>query len=315
MNPDTYSEWLRRQGHHVYRTPSSYWYDVAPHILQAFPYGWLIEPCEEELRELQTKDNALALRYSTPITAPEGMVSYHVILEPPYHLDLLKPQARNGVRRGLSNATVEEIPFERLADEGWALQQDTLSRQNRLSSMSKATWERLCLSAKGLPGFIAWGALVNGELAAALITCQIDETFYVPYAASRQKFLNAHVNNALFYQVSCNLLAMPGIKSIFFSLHSLDAPESINEFKFRMGLQAKLVRQRVVFHPIFRGLAAQPAFRHTIHWLKERFPANSTLSKADGMLWFYANGKLPICEQDWPKCVSEQREKYLQKTA
>ena len=37
MNSETFAEWLRRQGHRVYRTASSYWYEAGPRVLQAFP--------------------------------------------------------------------------------------------------------------------------------------------------------------------------------------------------------------------------------------------------------------------------------------
>jgi hypothetical protein len=52
MNVDNFSEWYRRQGHHVIRTPSIYWYDAAPWIYRAFPFDWLIEPSDTELREI-----------------------------------------------------------------------------------------------------------------------------------------------------------------------------------------------------------------------------------------------------------------------
>ena len=100
----------------------------------------------------------MALRYSVPFDASDGKVSYHVVLEgsTPYNLEMLRAQARNGVRRGLCVCQVERIPVERLAEEGWHLQQDTLDRQGRSRSMSQANWQQICLAAKDLPGFEAW---------------------------------------------------------------------------------------------------------------------------------------------------------------
>ena len=158
MNTATFAEWLRRQGHWVTRSASSYWYDAGPHVLQAFPYHWLIEPSEAELRGVMLRHGVVALRYSTPLAAPSGMVSYHVVLHGPYDLDSLRSQARNGVRRGLEHFSVERITFARLAAEGWALQRDTLERQGRMKSMSQSEWERICFAAEWLPGFEAWGA-------------------------------------------------------------------------------------------------------------------------------------------------------------
>ena len=306
MNVKNFSEWLLRQGHRVYQTESSWWYDAGPHVLQAFPYHWLIRPSQQELRNLILRHNIIAVRFSTPLDMTEGMASYHVVLDDPcYSLEKLRSQARNGVRRGMCQCQVDHISFERLAKEGWLLQQDTLERQNRLKSMSQAEWERICLSAADLPGFEAWGAVVDGELAASILTCRIDDTCYVPYAQSLRKFLNLHVNNALFYTASCDMLSRKGVSKIFFSLHSLDAPESVNEFKFRMSFSARPVKQRVVFHPILKPLANR-WMHHMVQRLTVQNPANSSLAKMEGMLRFYLEGKLALERQAIPECLANR---------
>ena len=123
MNAETFAEWMRRQGHQVIRTASSYWYDAGPHVLQAFPYHWLITPDEKEIRDLMVKHGIAALRYSTPLDFPNGMVSYHVVLNRPYKFEMLRSHTRNGVKRGLEHFKVERISFERLAtDIGWKSQ-------------------------------------------------------------------------------------------------------------------------------------------------------------------------------------------------
>ena len=137
MNAEIFAEWLKRQGRRVFRTASSYWYEAGPHALQAFPYHWLISPSEEEIRALMVSSGMFSVRYSTLLNSPAGKISYHLILRNPYHLDLLKPQAREGVMRGLEHFRMERIPFERLATEGWILQKDTLEQQNRSRNMTQ----------------------------------------------------------------------------------------------------------------------------------------------------------------------------------
>jgi hypothetical protein len=311
MTPDTYVEWLRRQGHHIIRTQSSYWYDAGPRVLQAFPYHWLIQPSEQEVRKLMIGKGIVSLRYSTPLEAPEGMASYHVVLHHPYNLEMLRSQARNGVKKGSSRCQVERINFDRMADEGWNLQQDTMDRQGRLSSMTQAEWQRLCLGASDLPGFEAWAAVVDGELAAAQIIAQVDDTSYVPYAASHRKFLNYHVNNVLFYTVSCELLARPGVAGIFFCLHSLDAPPSVDEFKFRMSFIPKPVRQRVVFHPWLKPLTNWRMHALLVK-LTRRYPESPALAKAEGMLRFNLKGKIPLAEQEWPEVLAAEKARLFE---
>jgi hypothetical protein len=313
MNAEIFAEWLRRQGHHVVRTTSSYWFDAGPRVYQAFPYHWLIQPSARELRQLLIGKGAAALRYSAPFDASDGKVSYHVVLDSshPYNLETLRAQARNGVRRGLNVCQVERIPVERLAEEGWHLQQDTLDRQGRSRSMSQADWLRICLAAKDLPGFEAWGAIVGGELAASVVTARIDDTCCVPYAQSLSKFLNKYVNNALFYAFSRELLSRPGVNMIFYGLHSLDAPETVDEFKFRMSLTAKPVRQRVVLSPLLMPVC-NSAGHSIIERLLHRYPDNPTLAKAEGMLRFRLQGKRPADRQDWPECMTDRKKELLQ---
>src|SRR5574338_1362224 len=119
MNAEIFAEWMRRQGHRVFHTASSYWYEAGPRVLQAFPYHWLITPEHGEIRNLMLQHGILAVRYSTPMDYSKGMVSYHVILQPPYELSALKSQTRNGVKRGLNRFCIERISFQRLAVEGW----------------------------------------------------------------------------------------------------------------------------------------------------------------------------------------------------
>jgi hypothetical protein len=310
MNAQVFAEWMQRQGHQVYQTASTYWYDAGPRVLQAFPYHWLITPDKREIRALMMRHGIIALRYSTPLDFPSGKVSYHVVLHKPYELNTLKSQTRNGVRRGLEHFNVEQISFERLATEGWGLQYDTLARQDRLRSMNRAEWERLCRSAADLPGFEAWAATTSGALAGAVIICRIDDVFNVPYAMSRTCFLSNHVNNVLFYSISSAILEREGVSEIFFTVQSLDAPSNVDEFKFRMGFKSKAIRQQVDFHPFLNPFTT-PTVHALTQKLLQRDPSSPLFAKAEGMLRFYVEGKRPLAEQTWPECLTSQKEVYI----
>jgi hypothetical protein len=310
MNVENFSEWLRRQGHEVVKTESSYWYEAGPRVLQAFPYNWIIQPTEAELRELLVNKGALALRYSTSLEASDGLVSYHVYQQPPYDLDILSSKTRYNIRQGMKNSQIEQITFTKLAKEGWSLQKDTLTRQGRLNSMTQADWDKLCLAAEGLPGFEAWAAITEGELAAAMITARIDDSYFLLYELSHQKYFTIHVNNGLYFVATSDMLSQEGIREVFLSLHSLDAPESINDFKFRMNFNARPVRQRVVFHPLFAPFVNKLSHK-VLATILHVFPGNNTLCKAEGMVRFYVEGKKPLNEQIWPNCVSEFRSSYI----
>jgi len=309
MNPGTFAEWFRRQGHTVIRTESSYWVDFGPHVYQAFPYHWLITPTQEELNSFLQQNKLIGLRYSSPIHASGGHISYHVVYEDEfYDISLLSKWGRKNVRRGLKSCVVEPITFERLADEGWKLQLDTLDRQahNHDSETVRATWKRRCMAAKDLPGFEAWGAIVNGRLAASVITFLMDDCVYMLYQQCHRDFLREHVNNALGYIVTESMVKRPEVKSILYGLHSLDAPPSVDEFKFRMGYSAKPVRQRVVFHPWLAPFF-NPVSHRAIKAIANWRPENLTLAKAEGMIRFYLEGKRPIEKQVRPQALEDQQ--------
>jgi len=300
MNSEIFAKWLRRQEHKVFQTESSNWVEAGPRIYQAFPYHQLITPSDEELNQFLRQTGGIGLRYSTLLESNAGAVSYHVILdEPEYTLEMLPKKARYDVRKGLQNASIEPIPFTRMADEGWQLRYDTIQRQGREKAESQAWWQKLCLSADGLPGFEAWAAIVENQLAASLIAFTEGDTCSILYQQSATEHLSLGVNNVLLFEFSRNALSRLGVKKIFYGLHSLDAPASVDQFKFRMRFVAKPVRQRVVFHP-----ALAPFFNGVTHALLRALlrlqPGNQALSKAEGMLRFYRRGQLPLDKQDWP---------------
>jgi hypothetical protein len=310
MNPDIFAEWLRRQGHRVIRTASSYWYNAAPRVFQAFPYHWVIQPSSGELQQLMLKQKIVALRYSCPIKARSGMASYHVILTNPDIFRALNEATRRNIRRGLLHCQVERISLDKLAEEGWTLQQETLERQGRTGSMNQKKWQRLCLAAEGLPGFEGWGAIQDGKLVSTLLCSIIEDTVIILHQQSKTSQLNFRVNNALIHVFTQAMLQRPGTRSIFYSLHSLDASPGVDEFKFRMGYSAKPLRQVVVFNPHL-----QPFINDMSHGfikaLLNIFPSNSAISKAEGIFRFYLQGKRPLSEQDWPKVLLGQKDAIL----
>jgi len=302
MTPDIYAEWLRRQGQRVIRTDSSYWHSEGMRVFQAFPYHWLIEPGQNELRELMFRHHAFALRYSMPEhDGQKGDSRYHAVYTGEnYDFETLSAWARKNVRRGLRNCTVGPISFERYLEQGWALRVDTLARQHRRMKESKQDWCSRYAAASDLDGFEVWAAEVNGRLAATLVTFQMDSWAYMLYQQCHSDYLPEHVNNALSFVVTQTLIRRSNLRGIFYGMQSLDAPASVDEFKFRMGYQAKPVRQRVAFHPYFAPLVN--GFTHRLtKSLTTLTPKNRLLAKAEGML------RLGLAEKGPPAELSFDR--------
>jgi hypothetical protein len=258
------------------------------------------------------KKRAIALRYSSPVANTLGCISYHAIYEKPdYTLDSLDRRSRQNIRKGLKNCQVETISFERLAEEGWLLEKDTADRQGRQLKIDKNVWRRRYMAAADLPGFEAWGALANGNLVASLFTIQVEDCCEMISQQCHRDYLNARVNNALSFVVTRTMINRTEIKSVFYSLQSLNAPASVDQFKFRMGYTAKPVRQRVVFRPTLAPFINK-ASHAIIKRLSERRPNNPFLSKAKGMLRFYLEGMCLPTEQDWPECLVDRKIELLE---
>lgn len=311
MNSEKFAEWQRRQGHKVVQTKNSFWFEAGPRVLQAFPYHQIISPPEKEIRDLLLRKNFVALRYSTPIDAQEGKLSYHVVKKNPYSLGQLKKRSRKSISLGLSRCSVEEISLHRLKTEGWLLQKETLIRQNRQDTMSQEQWEKLCLSAEEIPGFRTWGAIVEGNLAAFLLTIQIDDVCEFLFAGSSQKYFDIHVNHVIFYSVAQKMLQTPGVDSLFITMQSLDAPASVDDFKFRIGLDPIPVRQRIVFHPFLKPFVTPWTYKALL-WLRNIFPNKNFLSKVDGMVRFYLDGKIPTDQQKLPAILQTVHNTYVE---
>lgn len=284
MTPEIFSEWLHRQGQRVVRTASSYWHSEGWHVYQAFPFHWLIQPGAEELGELAAQHRALAVRYSMPWLEGEETDGYHVVYTGRgYDLETLSSWARKNVRRGLRSCSVGPIPFARYIEEGWALRVDTLARQQRRLQESRDDWRRKYSAAADLEGFEVWAAEVNHQLAATLLVFQMDGWGYMIYQQCHHNYLREHVNNALSFVVTENLMRRPNIQGVYYGMKSLDAPASVDEFKFRMGYEAKPVRQRVRFHPFLAPLV-NPLTRQVAASLVAASPGSRWLAKAEGML-------------------------------
>lgn len=305
MNPEVLAEWFRQQRHAVIRTPSTWWYEASSRVYQAFPFHWTIEPRAGEIEGLLRARNAIALRYSTALAGPDGRVSYHVICDDPeYALERLDSRARNAARHGLERASIVRVPLERLGEEGWWVEVDTCRRQGRALPMSRERWRRRYATAAGLPGFEGWAAIVEGRLAASLLCVRVDDWIEVLAQQSLAEFLPVRVNNALTYTVTRDVLQRPGVRSVFYTLQSLDAPHSVDDFKFRMGYLAKPVRQRVVLHPWIPG-ALVPLAQRAVRAALRRSPGHRWLAKAEGMLRFHIEGRLPAARQELPPVLRE----------
>jgi hypothetical protein len=313
MDAVTIAEWFQRQKYNVIHTKSSFWLEVQPHIVQSFPYHWLINPEHDEMDALWHNYNIYGARYSSPLASTSGKLSYHVVFpldSENFTLEGVRKKPRYDIRKGLKNFEIGPISFDRLKRDGWQVRKETLNRQNRSGAESKQWWEKMCSSADGLPGFEAWAAYCEGVMAASALVVQCEDHYYIYYQQSRTDSLRFGVNNALAYAITSDSLNKPGVRKVFYGLQSLDARPSVDRFKFRMGFEAKPVRQIVLFHPYVAPLV-NPISHSVLSTLGKMKPG-SALTKAEGMFRFYLEGRKKISDQEWPEILRTKSNGFYQ---
>jgi hypothetical protein len=315
VNAEVLAEWYRMQDRRVVRTPSAWWFEASYRVYQAIPYHWSILPQEGELEALLRTERAIAVRCTTPMEAPVGQVSYHATCEDrAYDLAKLDVRSRGNVRYGLRRARIEQIPAARIAEEGWDLEVETCRRQGRDVPVTRDAWRRRYLAADSLPGFEGWGAIVEGRLAACLLALRIDDWYELLSQQSRTESLNSRSNNALAFVATRSMLQRPDVRGVLYTIESLAAPRSVDEFKFRMGYEAMPVRQLVAFHPWVERLVGSRVHR-LLSAAVHQYPRTTALAKAEGMVRFHLQGKLPAERQAWPGRLLDARSALLARLA
>jgi hypothetical protein len=98
-----------------------------------------------------------------------------------------------------------------------------------------------------------------------------------------------------------------GVKFCFATIQSLDAPESVDAFKFRLGYRPKLVLQRIKFNPLYKPFA-NPVSKKFLGYIRRLQPGNVFIFKANGLLSHYLEGRKPISEQKWPSCLLDKKQ-------
>jgi hypothetical protein len=193
--------------------------------------------------------------------------------------------ARRQTRRGLENFQIRQLDFLELADHN-CINIDTLIRQGRKREIwTERRWKRYCISANGLSGIEAWGAFYENNLAAFIVAYQMDDYFEILHHSSATEFLHLYPNNALVFSLTKLKLSSTEINHVSYGPQSLDAPDSLETFKFRMGFQKLPMKQGIVFHPFFVPFINDLSYKF-IQQIAER-SSSDFWRKLEGIFHYY----------------------------
>jgi hypothetical protein len=286
MNYAQFSRYLQRLGYQAEVSPNGVWYRIGyGFLLRDQPYETMPPP-EEEIQHLFRKYSLLGLIYSTEVGSPGKTRGVYLVRNHNYDLKDLQKKERNLTRRGLENCQVRLISFEELHDSGMPLNRDTLARQGRDDSLfsDPERWARLCLAGREVDGAQAWGAFVDGELAAYALLFQIGEVQVILHQMSSTRLRGQHPNPALIFTVTQTMMRTPGIEAVCFGTEGLSSSDGLDLFKQRMGYQKEPVVFSVRLNPAVRLALLNRVTRHTLASLGSWRSNSDFLRRVNGIL-------------------------------
>ncbi len=279
MNRDGMAAFLERLGHRVVQTQSSYWYNVH-HFYLSLPHYRLVAPNSNELSGLLRGFSA-GVRYFGP---PEGLgrESYAFFCrDQNYDLEILSPNTRSKVRRGLKHCKIERLEPGYVMAHGKPVHDDTM---RRIRVRDPYPWEAYWRAVKESDCVEVWGAMMGKDLVAYLVAVLAESSCEIWVARSSSDFLRFYPNNALLFTVVQNMLSRAEIDQVFFGVESLEDLSSIDQFKESMGFVKSPIRQRVVLHPLLRPAVQNPLVIRAIRGLARSRPENEFWRKLNGIV-------------------------------
>jgi hypothetical protein len=292
-----FATFLSAIGHRVVTTSSGEWFNAGPRFFLSLPFHRVITPDAAELRQVMRDGRGLGARFVAPLNGP-GRLSYQIVCdERSYDVERLSPNTRSKVRRGLRRCRVERVECGRVARDGRQAHLDTMQRQDRAPSDGAAArqhWERYWAAAAQTPGMEAWGAFVDDQLAAYLLTVQLEDRCEFLLARSCNVYLGQYPNNALIYTVARAMLERPTVAEITFGLESLEPVDALDQFKVAMGFRHRPLRQRIVVRPGLAGLLRVPTVGRVVRWYAERPGVHPGWRKLAGIIDFMREDSTPM---------------------
>jgi hypothetical protein len=286
MNLENYRRFLQAIGHRVIASPSGYWFDISRSFYESIPPFHIIVPSQTEIDALFRQHSLIGLKYCSPSDHVGKPSWIYICRDEDYDLKSIHTKMRNKVRQGLRNCAIRPIDFEYLHDHGMPLNRDTLKRQGRDDSTfsQQAQWTRLCQAGQQVEGAGAWGAFVDSQLAAYMITFTINGYSNILHQMSRTDMLASHANNALAFVAAREMLASPGIECVSYGHASIRELPGLEEYKVRLGYEKRPMRYVVVLHPLLRSILLSRAGALLLASLNRIFPGHDVLRRINGIV-------------------------------
>ena len=254
--------------------------------LQRFPLECHDKPDSEFVRSVLGLPGTRLVSYLVPGDDQHVANSVdYVCRVPGYCLDVLRPNTRNNIRRGLRAFTVRLCSWDELAEKGMAAYAET-TRRHGYREPDTSQLQGIVRRLRDSGFYDIWGAWHEDELIAWTTVAKIDDWAIIDIARSCDLALKRNANNAVCYEILHRSLAEERRRYVTYGLSSIQVEantHSLHEYKLRMGFEAVPVCRVFEFHPMFKTVLASPAMSWAWEGLAAMFSSSSQLRKVAGM--------------------------------
>ena len=266
MSLPTYAKFCLSIGYKVLETPNSVWIGPTYGFFNRMPLYETTPPQAQELEFLFNQHRTLGINYAAE-PGSKGKISHnYFVRDQNYNVNNLSKNCRRNVQKGLNNCQVRPMSFDELHRLGMPLNLDTFGRQGRSEQLfhNADQWKRLCRAGEELDQIEAWGAFVQDELGAYIITSRLGNVVSVLYSHSRTSLLAFHPSPALYFSVIQTMMQTPGVEAVYNGAEWLTTSKGLDRFKQGLGFIAEPVVFVLQLRPLANRLLLNRGVRSAI---------------------------------------------------
>lgn len=255
---------LRALGYRVHERPDVDWVDVGAFSLTPIPSIALIDADDATIEDLLRRSGRIAACY---VVADRGVPSWAWwVRDPEYGPASVQRQFRQNLRRGGRRVVVRPLDWDEFRTAGFPVHRDVASgrgvRDSRLPGAEE--WEAICRAAESTPGAEATGCLVDGRLAAFILSVTDGGVCEGILADVSPRHADARPAHALYHGFAAAMVRRPGVTGVTIGRQAIPPRASLDAFKRHAGFVAEPIRVAVTLHPHWRWLASG-AVRACLH--------------------------------------------------
>ena len=281
-----YATGLRQHGTTVVNGREWLWTSLESGAVIRRPLLCFARPDPPEIRDLFSHYGVVIATYlvEPDDTYPANAFLY-VCSDYTYSLDKLSSSMRRNTRHGLRQLRVTCLSREQILAHGLQAFADT-RRRNGLTDGTRAEFLRRYSSRTLCGGHVFIGAWKDTELAGFLSIIHVDDWAEIEGSFSVSSMLGMKPNEALLFTALSHYLRSGRIRAVTSGLSSVQEISrfsGLDEFKKRVGFDAKPVHRAFAFHPLLRPFA-NAGIRRIVGTACKVLPGNRRLNKIRGVL-------------------------------